>query len=138
MTSNRSSGFSLSSYARYDPYLVATSKLNKCIAMLKAYSHLKKHSLTETVNEWLNWLTYEKRGSNNTFVAYETDLLAFLGFLQTHFSRPPTIEDLSQLRPADFRAWLAYRSNAGLARSSPARALSVVRGFFGWSTAHRG
>lgn len=102
--------------------------------MFKACSHPEKYSLAETVNEWLNWLTYEKRGSNNTFVAYETDILAFLGFLQTHFSRPPTIADLGHLRPADFRAWLAYRSNTGMARSSTARALSVVRGFFRWSS----
>jgi integrase/recombinase XerC len=34
------------------------------------------------------------------------------------------------LTPADFRAWLAHRARDGKAKSSTARALSTVRGFF--------
>src|SRR3546814_1722048 len=33
---------------------------------------------------------------------------------------------------ADFRAWLAARAGTGLKRSSTARALSTLRGFFRW------
>ncbi len=91
-------------------------------------------TLANAVDEWRDWLIHEKRGSPNTVQAYERDLAAFLAFLSGHLSGPPTLNELAQLRTADFRAWLAHRANSGVARSSTARALSVVRGFFRWAT----
>ncbi|MGZ3342589.1 MAG: tyrosine recombinase XerC, partial [Reyranella sp.] len=43
---------------------------------------------------------------------------------------PPSLEALSKLKPAEFRAWLAERACQGLARTSTARAFSSVRSFF--------
>ena len=91
-------------------------------------------TLANTLDEWRDWLIHEKRGSPNTVQAYERDLAAFLAFLTGHLAGQPTLADLTRLRTADFRAWLAYRANSGVARSSTARALSVVRGFFRWTT----
>lgn len=82
--------------------------------------------------DWQRWLADEKRCSPHTCAGYRRDLSAFLTFLTEHRGAPPTLSDLAALRPADFRAWLAQQSMAGRKRTSIARALSVVRGFFAW------
>jgi len=87
-------------------------------------------ALAAAVAAWRDWLAQERRAAAHTHLAYGRDLAAFLAFLADHLGGPPTLDDLAALRPADFRAWLARRTMDGLARSSTARALSVVRGFF--------
>jgi integrase/recombinase XerC len=86
--------------------------------------------VAEAVAAWQDWLKHERRASPHTLAAYARDLTAFLAFLVDHLGRPPGLDDLARLRPADFRAWLARRVRQGLMRTSNARAVSVVRGFF--------
>jgi len=88
--------------------------------------------LTAAVQAWQDWLGLERRMSAHTLAAYRRDLAGFLGFLAGHLGGPPSLDELDALAPADLRAWLAARAGRGLARSSTARALSVVRGFFRW------
>lgn len=82
------------------------------------------------VAAWRRWLASERRASAHTLDAYGRDLDGFALFLQDHLGGAPTLTDLAALRPADFRSWLARRAQQGSARTSTARALSVVRGFF--------
>lgn len=84
----------------------------------------------DAVGAWLDWLLAERRASRATAIAYRHDLAQFLGFLAGHLGGPADLATLAALQPADFRAWLAERSRAGLARRSMARALSTIRGFF--------
>ena len=86
--------------------------------------------LADAVREWQAWLADERRASPHTLSAYLSDLAAFLEFLSDHLGGAPTLADLSALRPADFRSWLASRQRDGMAATSTARALSTVRGFF--------
>ncbi len=86
--------------------------------------------LGTAVERWRDWLADERRASPHTLEAYDRDLLSFLAFLSGHFGALPDLATLEALRPADVRAWLARRSQDGLARSSTARALSSLRGFF--------
>ncbi|MEE9140908.1 MAG: tyrosine recombinase XerC [Alphaproteobacteria bacterium] len=86
--------------------------------------------VAEAVSGWRAWLEHERRSSPHTVAAYARDLSAFLAFLVEHLGRPPGLGDLEDLRPADFRAWLARRARDGFGRTSTARATSVVRGFF--------
>lgn len=86
--------------------------------------------LTPHIAAWHEWLEVEKRASPHTLNAYGRDLGDFLGFMAQHLGGPANLADLESLRPADFRAWLARRAKQGLAKSSTARALSTVRGFF--------
>ena len=79
---------------------------------------------------WQAWLATERRSSPHTFAAYERDLAAFLAFMTEHLGQTPDLAALSGLRAADFRSWLASRAQNGLARSSTARALAVIRSFF--------
>jgi len=89
-------------------------------------------ALARAIDEWRRWLAHEKRASGHTINAYCRDLGAFLTFLQNHLGAPPRLGDLEGLTAADFRAWMARRASDGLGRSSTARAMSVLRGFFRW------
>ncbi|HIJ62554.1 MAG TPA: tyrosine recombinase XerC [Rhodospirillaceae bacterium] len=87
-------------------------------------------ALCQAVEAWQAWLTEERRASAHTVDGYSRDLTAFLNFLQEHLGQTPGLADLGQLRPADFRAYLARRADDGLGRASLARAMSTLRSFF--------
>jgi integrase/recombinase XerC len=89
-----------------------------------------KADLQAAIADWQAWLAHEKRASPHTLDAYRRDLVQFLRFLAEHRGGLPALADLKDLRTADFRAWLAALNAQGLSRTSTARALSVVRGFF--------
>lgn len=86
--------------------------------------------LRDAIALWQDWLAHEKRASPHTVAAYGSDLAAFLDFLTDYRGALPGLADLGALRAVDFRAWLAARAADGAARSSAARRLSVLRGFF--------
>lgn len=89
-------------------------------------------ALGHAVDGWLRWLTHERRMARHTVAAYGGDLWSFLGFMQSHLGAPPGLADLEGLGTSDFRAWMARRAADGIARTSTARAISVLRGFFKW------
>jgi integrase/recombinase XerC len=82
------------------------------------------------IGDWLSWLAHEKRVSDHTYAAYARDLTAFLDFMTEHLGAPPDFAALSGLGAGDFRSYLARRTSAGIARSSIARGMSVLRNFF--------
>jgi integrase/recombinase XerC len=86
--------------------------------------------LTEAIAGWQGQLASERRASKHTLAAYGRDLASFLDFLRDHHGGTPSIALLASLSVRDFRAFLAARAGDDLARTSLARALSVVRGFF--------
>ncbi len=88
--------------------------------------------LESAVRDWYRWLRHERRVSPHTLDAYVRDLAGFTAFMAEHRGGVLCLAELEALRTADFRAWLAGRARNGLQRSSTARALSVVRGFFRW------
>jgi integrase/recombinase XerC len=85
--------------------------------------------LRDAIAAWHRWLESERRYSPHTLAAYGRDLAAFLDFIGEHIGVAPSLVSLEALAPADFRAYLAMRSNR-LKPVSRARALSVLRGFF--------
>jgi integrase/recombinase XerC len=78
---------------------------------------------------WGAWLAGERRASAHTVAAYGRDLAFFLDFLTDHLGGVPSLAAIEELRPADFRAYLALRAGDGIERSSLARGTSVLRGF---------
>jgi integrase/recombinase XerC len=86
--------------------------------------------LVPVIAAWIEQLKTEKRASAHTLAAYGRDFAAFLDFLRGHLGGLPSIASLAGLQPRDFRAFLAARANQDLAKTSQARALSVLRGFF--------
>jgi len=84
----------------------------------------------DAVRAWHDWLAHERRASAHTISAYLRDLAAFMAFVTVHRGQIPDLAMISDLRARDFRSWLARRAADERARTSTARALSVVRGFY--------
>src|SRR5687767_6255701 len=59
--------------------------------------------------DWLEMLARERRLAGRTVEAYERGSRQFLQFLTGHCGGPPGLSDIGALRPADLRAFLAFR-----------------------------
>jgi integrase/recombinase XerC len=88
--------------------------------------------------EFLQWLTHERRASPLTVAAYARDIGAFLGFLTQHAGEEPSLEGLALVKAGDLRAWLAWEAKDGAGNATRARHLSAVRSFFRWAARRHG
>ena len=88
--------------------------------------------LSDYVTGWIDELSVQRRYSACTLKAYSTDLHEFLSFIEEHFGRQNSVDNLKELQVADFRAWLSHRISTGLSARSNARALSSVKSFFNY------
>ncbi len=77
--------------------------------------------------DWLKSLARERRLADLTVEAYERDTRQFLIFLTGHLGGPPGLKDISNLRTADLRAFLARRRNDGAGARTLGRGLAGVR-----------
>jgi integrase/recombinase XerC len=84
----------------------------------------------QAIAGWMAWLSDERRLSAHTLDGYGRDVSAFFTFLTSHLGGEPELSSLANLRPLDFRGWLAQRANEGLSKVSTARALSSLRSLF--------
>lgn len=89
-------------------------------------------TLEPAIGAFLAHLSGERRYSPRTVEAYGHDVRAFFTFLAAHWAHPLTLDQLTALRAADVRAYLAMRRGAPDPPSprTLARALSAVRAFF--------
>jgi integrase/recombinase XerC len=84
---------------------------------------------------FLEWLEKERRASRHTLAAYGADLADFMGFLSRYHGAEPDLASLSALRPADIRAFMAFRANPddknskGVSAATRARQLASIRSF---------
>ncbi len=78
---------------------------------------------------WFEHLGGERRVSALTLEAYVRDLRQFLAFAAVHFGAPPTVAAVCGLSPADLRAFLASRRDAGVGSRSLLRQLAGLRSF---------
>jgi integrase/recombinase XerD len=77
------------------------------------------------VQEFLDYVKYERGLSQNTVIAYGRDLAAFAAFLHTRSVTP------GETRQEDVRAWFAGAGGDGAA-SSVARRMAAVRTFYAY------
>lgn len=89
--------------------------------------------LQAAFEEWQSWLLHEKRLSEHSLIAYRQDLSQFFIAMSAHLGKALAPADLEQAGSGDFRAWMASRRQAGLSKSSLARALSALRNFYRWA-----
>lgn len=78
------------------------------------------------IQDFLNYLQFQKRYSKHTIVSYETDLIAFRDFLAIHFGETP----IAQIKPAFVRTWLASLKEAGNTARTINRKISALKSFF--------
>ncbi|APH70097.1 tyrosine recombinase XerC [Aquibium oceanicum] len=88
-----------------------------------------KADLMEARAGWLSALGRERRLAALTLEAYERDTRQFFQFLTGHCGGPPGLSDIADLRPADLRAFLAYRRKEGVGARTLGRGLAAIRSF---------
>ena len=78
------------------------------------------------IQSFLDYLKFEKRFSQHTVLAYETDLIAFFDYVTVQYGDTP----LPQLTHLYIRSWLAQLKENGLTAKSINRKISSLRSFF--------
>jgi len=79
---------------------------------------------------FLGHIAGERRLSPKTVEAYGRDIADFQSFVSRHLGVPADLRALADLKPTDFRAYLAHRRNDGLGSASIQRLLSALRTFY--------
>ncbi len=79
-----------------------------------------------------------RRVSPRTLEAYARDLRAFARFMADHLGTPLSLAHLGEMRPLDFRAFLAARRAAGDSPRTLSRRLAALRRFARWLATERG
>lgn len=77
------------------------------------------------LDQFLQYLSLERRLAANTILAYQADLAAFLDFL-----RPKRITQLTDIDANHLRAYLDHCHGQGISNRSNARRISALRAFF--------
>lgn len=100
----------------------------------KPLSVSSDRKLEELILKWHTSLLLERRLSRLTGDSYLIDIRIFLDFLSDYQAHPVQINDLKKLTVRDFRAYLVWRSEKNVIRSSIARGMSSLRNFFKYCT----
>ena len=86
--------------------------------------------LESAINEWSDWITNERRLSNNTILSYVRDLRSFVKFINSHYGNQIEFKDLKKINEEDLTGWFFQRIKNNLSQRSNARALSSIKSFF--------
>lgn len=84
------------------------------------------------LDQWQDYLQYEKNVSHHTFRAYLIDTKLFVSFISQHIASEISLSALSDIRIQDFRSWLARRTMDGRSATTRARNLSGVKNLLRW------
>lgn len=90
------------------------------------------------VRQWLTYMGGTRGFSPNTLIAYEADVVRFLGFMRGHLGGAVDARALEALRQTDLRAWMAHERATGGSSRTVARRLSAVKSLAGWLSETRG
>ncbi|WOI56428.1 tyrosine recombinase XerC [Palleronia sp. LCG004] len=88
--------------------------------------------LSAALEAWLSHLASLDDASPATVVAYRTDVVGFLQFMQTHLGDRTGTALMVDVTLRDMRAWMAHERGRGLQARSLARRLSSVKSFTRW------
>ena len=97
---------------------------------IKEFMQFCEKKLFNTVKDWYDWLSMERRMSVHTSQSYLIDLKEFFFFLQKDLGHAVSFKDLKGLTVSDFRSFLMEQTNQGIGRASLARHMSSLRNFF--------
>ncbi|MGD8603161.1 MAG: tyrosine-type recombinase/integrase [Anaerolineales bacterium] len=82
--------------------------------------------MEDAIRRFLSYLEHDCQSTNNTIVAYRTDLSQFNHFLRSRRNNPASVADIDSASLHDYRIWLEGRSYAP---STIARKLASTRSF---------
>jgi integrase/recombinase XerC len=96
------------------------------------------HPASALVAQWAGHLAHDRRRSAHTVRAYVGTAHRLIKFLGQYRGEIIETKALTELSPADLRAFLAARRNSGLGAASAARELSGVRAFLNYAAEQQG
>ena len=85
-----------------------------------------QQSVAQTIQHFLDYLSFQKRYSNHTIVSYKNDLTAFFDFLLIQIGEI----QLPEIKPTFIRSWLADLKQHGMESKSINRKISTLKSFF--------
>ncbi len=104
------------------------------IQEFKPFSITTSKKLQKYIEDWQAYLLSQRRLSELTASSYLFDLKEFFDFLMGHLGEKADVVDLQALKIADFRAFLVWRANQKVSRTSMARGVSTLKNFFRFLT----
>ena len=85
-----------------------------------------QQSVAQTIQHFLDYLSFQKRYSNHTIVSYKNDLNVFFDFMLIQFGET----QLPEIKPTFIRSWLAELKQGGMESKSINRKISTLKSFF--------
>jgi len=80
----------------------------------------------KALQQFIDYLKFQKRYSQHTIISYQTDLTAFFDFIELTFGSTP----LPDIKPTYVRTWLASLKEQGMEAKSINRKISSLKSFF--------
>jgi integrase/recombinase XerC len=78
------------------------------------------------IQDFLDYLKFQKRYSQHTIISYQNDLIGFFDFIQLQFAA----ESLSEINASFVRSWLASLKDGGMESKTINRKISSLKSFF--------
>ena len=78
------------------------------------------------IQEFLNYITFQKRKSENTILSYQNDLKSFFEFIFLQYC----ITDIKEINTSMIRTWLASLKENKISSKSINRKISSLKSFF--------
>ena len=78
------------------------------------------------IDNFLDYISFQKRLSRHTIIAYENDLLTCFAFLNNQYQ----IEGLKDIKSTYIRSWLASLKEQELGAATINRKISALKSFF--------
>ncbi len=85
-------------------------------------------SVQQTIQDFVDYLKFQKRYSQHTVISYQTDLVSFFDYLYSQFGETA----LPDIKPSFVRSWLAQLKEKGLESKTITRKISTLKSFFKW------
>ena len=90
----------------------------------------KDKKIASWLSQWQDELSSLRRLSDKTLIAYDRDVEQMLSFFTSHFGEPVSAKLINDLKPSDWRAFMATRRQDGAGNATMARSLSGIKSFF--------
>ncbi len=78
------------------------------------------------IEDFVNYIGKEKRLSENTLLAYQTDLIQFKDFLSTEYA----IENVSEVKASIIRSWMVHLMENNISNRSINRKISTLQSYY--------